>query len=417
MVRNSNRLVTRVMESESAGGIALVAAAVVGLLCANVPGLSRAYEYLLNVPIEVKLGPLELHKNFLLIVNDGLMAVFFLLVGLEIKREVLEGELSGSGRVALPTIAAIGGVVLPAGIYAAINAGDAPALQGWAIPAATDIAFSLGVLALLGDRVPIGLKLFLTTLAVIDDLAAIVIIAAFYTSQLTWVALLVGVGGVAVLVILNLSGVARLGAYVLVGAFVWLCVLKSGVHATLAGVAVGLAIPLRTRHAEEESPLVHLEHRLRPWVGFMILPLFAFANAGVDFRGMSAEVLWGPVTLGIVAGLCVGKPVGVLGGAWLAIKLKLSRLPGGASWSSMVGIAFLAGIGFTMSLFIGMLAFEGSESRFAAATRLGVFGGSIVSAVIGYLVLRRSFRSPDGVSRSRERLGDETVATANTSTS
>ena len=376
------------LELEAAGGILLLAASAFALLFANISGLADWYQYFLDVPIEIKLGGLELNKSVLLVINDGLMAIFFLLVGLEIKREALEGELASPGRLALPSLAALGGVALPGAIYAWTTWGDPVAVKGWAIPAATDIAFSLGVLSLLGKRVPLSLKVFLTTVAVVDDLAAIVIIAVLYTSKLSLTALLLGGGGLVVLLILNRLKVKHLGAYFLVGAIMWICVLKSGVHATLAGVALGLAIPLDVRNDRGESLLRHLEHMLHPWVAFMILPLFAFANAGVSFKGVSSEALFGPITLGIAGGLCLGKPIGVFGGAALVVWAGAARLPDGVTWPMMFAIGLLAGIGFTMSLFIGMLAFEGAGSQYAVATRAGVFGASIISAVAGFLVLR-----------------------------
>jgi NhaA family Na+:H+ antiporter len=380
--------IRRFLELQAAGGILLLAASGVALLVANIPGLAGWYQYFLDVPIEIKLGGLELNKNVLLVINDGLMAIFFLLVGLEIKREALEGELASPGRLALPAFAALGGVALPGAIYAWMTWGDPVATKGWAIPAATDIAFSLGVLSLLGTRVPLSLKVFLTTVAVVDDLAAIVIIALLYTSQLSLTALLFGIGGLVILVILNRLRVKHLGAYFLVGAIMWICVLKSGVHATLAGVALGLAIPLKVQNDRGESLLRHLEHMLHPWVAFVILPLFAFANAGVSFKGVSSEVLFGPITLGITAGLCLGKPVGVFACSVLIVRTGLARLPKGVTWSMIAGVGLLAGIGFTMSLFIGMLAFEGQGVQHGVATRTGVFGASIISAIAGFLVLR-----------------------------
>ncbi len=376
------------LELQAAGGILLLAASGAALLFANIPGLAGWYQYFLDVPIEIKLGGLELNKNVLLVINDGLMAIFFLLVGLEIKREALEGELASPSRLALPALAALGGVAIPGAIYAWMNWGDPVAVKGWAIPAATDIAFSLGVLSLLGSRVPLSLKVFLTTVAVVDDLAAIVIIAVLYTSQLSLTSLLLGIGGLVVLVILNRLRVKHLGAYFLVGAIMWICVLKSGVHATLAGVALGLAIPLKVRNERGESLLRHLEHILHPWVAFIILPLFAFANAGVSFKGVSSEALFGPITLGIAGGLCLGKPLGVFGCSVLIVKSGLAKLPNGVTWPMMFAVGLLAGIGFTMSLFIGMLAFEGQGSQYAVATRAGVFGASIISAIVGFFVLR-----------------------------
>jgi NhaA family Na+:H+ antiporter len=363
-------------------------AAATALVCANVPGLSRWYQLLLDLPMEVTLGPLELKKNFLLVVNDGLMAIFFLLVALEIKREVLEGELSNRRQIALPFIGSIGGIAVPAAVYLGFAHGDPIARAGWAIPAATDIAFSLGVLSLLGTRVPVSLKVFLTALAVIDDLGAILIIALFYTAQLSITALALGLAGLGGLVLLNRLRVTHLGAYFLVGTIIWVCVLKSGVHATLAGVALGLAIPLRAQDDSGHSPLRHLEHILHPWVAYLIMPLFAFVNSGVSFRGLEDNVWFGPVTLGLALGLLVGKTVGVFSFSALAVLTRVARLPAGISWTGMLGVSILTGIGFTMSLFIGTLAFEGQSAQYAVATRLGVFAGSIASALLGLAVLR-----------------------------
>ncbi len=364
---------------EAAGGIVLVIAAVAALALANSPA-AWLYERFLAVPLEIRIDRFGIAKPLLLWINDGLMAVFFFLVGLEIKREVLEGELSQRSQIALPAIAAVGGMAVPAAIYAALNWGDPVALQGWAIPAATDIAFALGVLSLLGDRVPNGLKVFLLTLAILDDLGAIVIIAVFYSGNLSVASLTVAAAALIALLALNRSGVQRIAPYLLIGLVLWVSVLKSGVHATLAGVALAFFIP-RQRGPE-------LERDLHPAVAFGILPLFAFANAGVLLEGVGFGALLQPVPLGIAAGLLVGKTVGVFGAAALAIRLGWARIPGGGNWSSLLGVAVLCGIGFTMSLFIAGLAFEGAGAEFALKTRLGVLGGSIVSAMLGYALLR-----------------------------
>ncbi len=382
------QMLQRFLKLQSASGILLILAAAAALVSANVPGLARIYQLLLDIPIEITLGALELKKNFLLIVNDGLMAIFFLLVAMEVKREILDGELSDRRQVTLPVIAALGGVVVPAAVFLGFAQNDPVARTGWAIPAATDIAFSLGILSLLGTRVPLALKVFLTAVAVVDDLGAILIIAFFYTEQLSTLALGLGSAGVAVLFILNRCRVTHLGAYFVVGSIIWICVLKSGVHATLAGVALGFAIPLRAQDDGGQSPLRHLEHILHPWVAYLILPLFAFVNSGVSFRGIGGDVWLGPVTLGITCGLFIGKAVGVFGFAALAVLARLGRLPGNVSWVAFLGVSILTGIGFTMSLFIGMLAFEGQPADYAVATRLGVFGGSILSALVGLAVLR-----------------------------
>ncbi len=382
--------IRRFLQLESAGGITLVCAALCGLICANVPGLNEAYERLLGAPMEVRVGGLHLKKTVLLFINDGLMAVFFLLVALEIKREALEGELSSPSRLALPVFAAAGGLAIPAVIYALLNRGDAVAMRGWAIPTATDIAFSLAVLTLLGSRVPLPLKVFLTAVAVVDDLAAIVIIALFYTGDLSVLALGLAGASLVGLLLLNVLGVRRYAPYFLVGAMLWVCVLKSGVHATLAGVVVGLLIPHRGSKGDEESPLLHLEHVLHPWVAFMILPLFAFGNAGVSLAGVTADVVLGGVSRGIVFGLLIGKPVGIALGVFVVTRLGLAQLPEGVSWRMILGTGMLCGIGFTMSLFVGMLAFEGQDASYGAAVRMSVLVASLVAAVIGYVVLRRT---------------------------
>jgi len=380
---------TAFFQHDAAGGLVLLAAAVAALLVNNSP-LEWLYDGLLDTPVAVRVGALALDKPLLLWINDGLMAVFFFLVGLEIKRELLQGELSSFGKAALPAVAAVGGMGVPALIYVAVNAGNATALRGWAIPSATDIAFAVGVVALLGPRVPSSLKVFLLALAILDDLGAILIIAAFYTADLHWLSLLLAAAGGAVLLALNARGVTRLAPYLLTGLFIWVCVLKSGVHATLAGVVVAIAIPLGRAGAGEPSLLEQLEERLHPWVAFGILPLFAFANAGVSLAGMSLARLVDPVPLGIALGLFLGKPIGILAATGTAVASGLAPRPEGASWAQLAGIGMLGGIGFTMSLFIGMLAF--TEPTHAAQLRLGVLAGSLLSALAGYLVLAASSR-------------------------
>jgi NhaA family Na+:H+ antiporter len=387
MVENSvSRLVSSIREFlqlEAAGGIVLFAAAILALIASNTP-LAPVYDLFLNIPVEVRIGALHIGKPLLLWINDGLMAVFFLLVGLEIKREFREGELSTIGQALLPAIAAVGGMAGPALVYYLCNVGDPLALRGWAIPAATDIAFAVGVMSLLGPRVPIGLKVFLLALAIFDDLGSIIIIAIFYTAELSTLSLLLAAVVLAAMLALNLAGVTRVAPYALLGIVLWVCVLKSGVHATLAGVATALLIPMRD--AEGQSPLKHLEHVLHPWVAFMVVPLFGFANAGVSLVGMSLATLTGGVTLGIAAGLFIGKQIGVFGATFVAVKLGFGRLPEGAGWASIYGAAMLAGIGFTMSLFIGTLAWDTAD--FAAPVRLGVLAGSLVSGLAGYAMLR-----------------------------
>jgi NhaA family Na+:H+ antiporter len=375
------------LKLESASGMLLVLAGALAMLAAN-SMLAGVYEALLETPFRIQLGGFVLDKPLVIWVNDLLMAIFFLLVGLEIKREVVMGELSDAAKVALPAVAAVGGMVVPAGIYAWINWGDPVGIRGWAIPSATDIAFALGVLSLFGERVPVGLKIFLMTLAVLDDLGAIVIIAIFYTGGLSVGALLLAGIALAALFALNRFGVTRIAPYILVGLALWLCVLKSGVHATLAGVVTALFLPARDPAHPEHPPLTRLEHALHPWVAFGILPVFAFFNAGVSLAGLSMADLLQPIPLGIMLGLLVGKQVGVFSFAWLAVKLGLARLPAGVDFRQVYGAAVLCGIGFTMSLFIGMLAFEDSGAGEAIVTdQLGVLSGSLLSAVIGYVVL------------------------------
>jgi NhaA family Na+:H+ antiporter len=356
--------------------------------------LSRLYDVFLDTPVGVRVGPLGLEKPLLLWINDGLMAVFFFLVGLEIKRELVRGELSSLSQAALPALAAAGGMFMPALIYLAFNIDDPIGRKGWAIPAATDIAFAVGVLALLGNRVPSSLKIFLLALAILDDLGAIVIIALFYTKHLSWMSLGLAAIGIAVLWVLNSRGVTRLAPYLLTGVVIWVCVLKSGVHATLAGVVVAFAIPLISRNEGEPTLLEQLEESLHPWIAFGVLPLFAFANAGVSLQGLSLAKLLEPVPLGIALGLLIGKPLGIFGVSWLAIKSGIAVKPEGASWAQLLGVGLLGGIGFTMSLFIGTLAFE--EIDKAAQLRLGVLAGSLLAATAGYFLLKLSASAPPG---------------------
>lgn len=379
--------------SESSGGIMLAIAAVLALVVSNSGG-SEAYLAFTRIPGEVRIGgdQLVLAKPLIVWVNDLWMAVFFFLVGLEIKREFVAGELSSRAQIVLPAVAALGGMVVPALIYVAVNHGDAAALHGWAIPAATDIAFAIGIVMLLGSRVPASLKVFLTAVAIIDDLGAILVIAFFYTSQLSLVALGGAAACLVLLASLNRSGVARADVYIVVGLLLWLCVLKSGVHATLAGVATALFVPMRDKSGG--SPAEALEHGLHPWVAFLVLPMFAFANAGVSLRGMHPRDLLDPLPLGIALGLLVGKAVGVFGSSWLLVKTGLGARPEGASWTKFFGVCVLCGVGFTMSLFIGGLAFEGLDAGFETRVKLGVLGGSLLSGVLGALILSR--RAPAG---------------------
>jgi len=386
---------------EAAGGLVLMAAAIMALLIANSP-VAGHYTALLELPLEVRLGALELAKPLSLWINDGLMAVFFFLVGMELKREVVEGHLSSWRQASLPAFAAVGGMLAPASLYAALNWGDAAAMKGWAIPTATDIAFALGVLSLLGSRVPTALKAFLLSVAIFDDLGAIIVIALFYTAKLSLAALAVAAGLIVVLALLNRLGVTRTAAYVLVGIPLWIAVLKSGVHATLAGVVLAMFIPLRGSATPPspdapESPLRQLEHTLHPWVAFGVLPVFAFANAGVPLLGLSINDVAHPVPLGIVGGLFLGKQIGILTLCWLATRLRLASLPEGVNWWQLHGTALLCGIGFTMSLFIASLATEqGGDAAQLGLERLGILLGTFLSGVAGYLVLRAALsRRPE----------------------
>jgi Na+:H+ antiporter, NhaA family len=367
-----------------AGGAVMLAAALASILLNNSP-LAWIDNVLLDTPVGVRVGPLSLEKPLLHWINDGLMAIFFFYVGLEIKQEFAAGALSSWRRALLPAAGALGGMVMPAVIYAVINRGDALALRGWAIPAATDIAFAVAVLAMLGPRVPASLKVFLLALAILDDLGAIAIIAAFYTTDLSLTSLALAGGGVVALAALNRLAVMRTTPYLLVGVVIWVCVLKSGVHATLAGILVAMAMPVSADAGGAPSPLERAKHGLEPWVTFGILPLFAFANAGVSLVGLTLAQMVQPIPLGIAAGLVVGKPLGILAAVALTIRCGLGSLPDGVTWRQMGATAVVAGIGFTMSLFIGMLAFP--DPAYAMQLRVGVLAGSLVSAVAGYALL------------------------------
>ncbi|PSH66066.1 Na+/H+ antiporter NhaA [Phyllobacterium sophorae] len=370
------------MENEASGGIILMAVAALALIIANSP-LSEDYFGFLKTYVG---GLSILHW-----INDALMAVFFLLVGLEIKREMISGQLSNWSRRALPGFAALGGMIVPALIFLAFNEGET--IRGWAIPSATDIAFSLGVLSLLGSRVPLSLKVFLTALAIIDDLGAVIIIALFYSDGLN-VPALAGVAAVfGILIAMNYLGMVRLWAYLVLGVILWILVFKSGIHATIAGVLLALAIPMRGEKGQADSPLLELEHAIQPWVGFLIVPIFGFANAGVSFSGVSLSNLADPVPIGVAAGLFFGKQIGVFSFAWVAIKLRLAERPAGATWLQIYSVAILCGIGFTMSLFIGLLAFANSP-LLQDETKLGVLLGSLLSAVVGAALLRLSLTRP-----------------------
>lgn len=357
------------------------------MLMANSP-LSGLHSQLLQTEAEVRVGTLGIGKPILLWINDGLMAVFFLLIGLEVKRELLEGELSDVSKAVLPVTAAIGGMVVPSAIYIALNAQDPSALSGWAIPAATDIAFALGMLALLGNAVPESLKVFLLTIAIIDDLAAIGIIAVFYSGDLSLLALGLAMVTLLAMIVMNRAGVPTVTPYMIAGVVLWVMVLKSGVHATLAGVATAFAIPLTARNGGARSPLSSLEHKLHPWVAYGIMPIFAFANAGLPIGALRPNALFQSVPLGIFLGLVIGKPVGVTTFSWFVIKLRIAHLPHRASLAQVLGVGMMCGIGFTMSLFIASLAFEHGATQYFLAGRLGILAGSLVAGTLGYLTLR-----------------------------
>ena len=377
------------LKLESASGILLILATVVALILANSP-LDVYYDSFLNIPIHIRIGAFEIAKPSFLWINDGLMAIFFFMIGLELKREFVEGELSDIRKITLPALGAIGGMAVPAAIYLLVNRGDELATSGWAIPAATDIAFALGILALLGSRVPYQLKIFLVSLAIFDDVGAIVIIALFYTADLSLTALYIALTCTALLAFINWRGASRLSAYILIGLVMWAALLKSGIHATLSGIVLALFIPIRKDPETGTSPLHRLEHDLHGSVSFVILPLFAFVNAGVTVRGMDIEEILGPVPVGIALGLVLGKQLGVFGLCWLGIKLGIAKLPENVNWAQLYGIAILCGVGFTMSMFIGSLAFEDANSPYLDQDRIGILGGSFISALLGYFWLRKA---------------------------
>ncbi len=392
MSSTQESFISNFFKLESASGIILMFAAVLALMCANTP-LQTYYALFLDTPVEIRIGSLEIAKPLLLWINDGLMAVFFFLIGLELKRELIEGELSDKRNIILPGVGAIGGMVVPAMIYMYFNAEDSTAMVGWAIPTATDIAFALGVLSLLGSRVPTAIKIFLTSLAIFDDIGAIIIIAVFYTANISLTALIVVSCCILILAVLNKRNTESKSLYLLIGIVMWAAMLKSGVHATLAGVVLAMFIPIRSKTNRNHSPLKSLEHDLHSVVAFFVLPIFAFANAGISFSGVGAEQIFHSVPLGIALGLFIGKQIGIFGISWVAIKLNLTKLPTGMSWGSLYGTAALCGIGFTMSLFIGSLAFEESGVNLLFDERLGIIIGSLASGILGYLVLRASLRS------------------------
>lgn len=378
------------LKRESSAGILLIFVTIIALLLQN-SGLSELYSSFLHTHVEIRFGNLQIAKPLLLWVNDGLMAVFFFLIGLEVKREALEGHLSSLSQIALPGVAAVGGMVVPALVFIAFNKGDSFAMKGWAIPTATDIAFALGILSLLGDRIPVSLKAFLLALAIIDDLGAIVIIALFYTVDLSTASIIIASIALTILFIMNRIGVISKAAYILVGIVLWVSVLKSGVHATLAGVALALMIPLNSkdRDGKNFSMSKEMEHGLHYWVAFMILPLFAFVNAGVDLRGISLEEMFNPVPMGIMLGLFIGKQLGVFGFSLLAIKSGFASLPKDSNWKQLYGVSVLTGIGFTMSLFVDTLAYNDTQI-YHYADKLAILLGSFLSGIVGYYVLRGS---------------------------
>ncbi len=388
--------IAKFLEQESAGGILLVIAAILAIILANTP-LDVYYAMLLDTPVMVKIGALEVDKPLLLWVNDGLMAVFFLLVGLELKREFLEGELSDTKSIILPGLGAVGGMAVPAAIYLYFNFNNPDTINGWAIPAATDIAFALGVLSLLGSRVPVAVKVFLTSLAIFDDIGAIIIIALFYTSKISITALIISAVCIGILAFLNKRGVVEKSLYLAVGAVMWVSLLKSGVHATLAGVILAMFIPIKAKTDPHFSPLKTLEHDLHAAVAYFILPVFAFCNSGISFAGTSADDILHPMPLGIILGLFVGKQIGIFGLCWIGIKMKLTELPKGMNWAILYGTSALCGIGFTMSLFIGSLAFESSGVNNILDERIGIIVGSVLSGILGFLVLKTSLKNGPGI--------------------
>lgn len=376
------------IDHDALSGVLLIAAAVLALIFANTR-LQGVYYGTLDIPIQVSFGDFIINKPLLLWVNDGLMAIFFLVVGLEVKREMIEGSLSSFDQVLLPAIGAVAGIAIPALIYWVINSEDPMSVRGWAIPSATDIAFALGLFSLFGKSLPLSLKLFLLSVAIFDDIGAIVIIAIFYSSELSTTSLIVASWGLIVLFAFNRMKVSKVAPYLLVGTVVWVAVLKSGVHATLAGFAIAWFIPLYQTNDNGLSLAKELEHDFHPWVAFFILPIFAFANAGVSLTGLGLDAFMNTTTLGIILGLFIGKQIGIFGACWLAIKIGLARLPNGATWGQLYGVCLLCGIGFTMSLFIGSLAFEGIEGNYSDSVKLGVLAGSLLSAIVGSIVIKR----------------------------
>jgi len=389
MVFSHQSLLKDFFQKESASGILLMITALSAIIIANSP-FYNLYHALLDIPVEIRIGALHIAKPLILWINDGLMAIFFFLIGLELKRELIEGELSDPKKIILPACAAVGGMLIPALIYSSLNWNDPAALKGWAIPTATDIAFALGILALFGKRVPIALKVFLVSLAIMDDMGAIIVIAIFYTSSLSISSLLVAITSLITLALLNIKNVRSLSPYILIGIVLWIAVLKSGVHATLAGVLLAFFIPLKTTSKNEVSPAKSLEHDLHGSVSFVIIPIFAFANAGVPLTGLSMSSILEPIPLGIILGLFFGKQIGIMLFSILAIKSGIASLPHEVNWKQLYGVVLLCGVGFTMSLFIGSLAFEQGGTEITLMNdRLGILIGSVISAITGYFYLNR----------------------------
>ncbi len=391
-----NALRIAIKKNESSVGVILLISMALALVMDNT-SLAPYYDALLSTLAGFRIGEFQLQKPLLLWINDGLMAIFFLLIGLEVKREIIEGHLSSLSKVILPGVAAVGGMVAPALVYFFINSGDAMALKGWAIPVATDIAFALGLLSLFGTRAPTALKVFLLSLAVIDDLGAIVIIAVFYTADLSVFSLIMAGVMMLILFVLNRSNERDIAPYALVGAVLWFCVLKSGVHATLAGVVLAFAIPLK-RDEEGHSPLITLEHDLHSAVMYGIMPIFAFANSGISLKGLSFEAVTAPVPLGIALGLFIGKQLGVFGFSFAAVKMGICKLPTGVKWKHIYAISLFTGVGFTMSLFISSLAFEQGGETYQVADRLGILVGSALSAIFGFIVMHMAVKKKEAVS-------------------
>ncbi len=383
-------IIRKFFQLKSAAGILLLVSAIAAILVEN-SFLSDSYSKFLHFSINIKIYNFAIEKDLHHWINDGLMAIFFLLVGLEIKRELVQGHLSTREQFSLPAVAAVGGITIPAIIYISLNFGNEVTTNGWAIPTATDIAFALGVVTLLGNRVPISLKVTLVAIAIIDDLMAIIIIAAFYTSDLSINYLIFAAISTSILFVLNNRKINKLSIYIIVGILLWVFVLKSGIHASIAGVLLAQFIPLQSKDSSSPSPLHKLEHSIEPWVNFIILPIFAFSNAGVSFSGMKFNLLWDPVTLGIILGLFFGKQIGVMLFTYLGTILKICKLPSDISWSQYYGLSLVTGIGFTMSLFIGSLAFIDPE--YQTSVRLGVLIASLLAGILGYLTLRLTTKS------------------------